>query len=157
MYRVQIAGYAGACIMAKPYYVTIAHRYLGPLPHIALFAYVHVSPEPPGWHCPPKSLRPNDSVTSKEVHVVRKVVVGLLGASLVSSVGIMLPAVASAARPVDPAPAAKAGSNPSPIDDLPNPLEDKRRALREQAVADVVSGEAKPVTRNGSTVVKVGR
>jgi immune inhibitor A len=88
---------------------------------------------------------------------VRKVVVGLLGASLVSSVGIMLPTVASAAPPVDPAPAAKAGSNPSPIDDLPNPLEDKRRALREQAVADVVSGEAKPVTRNGSTVVKVGR
>jgi immune inhibitor A len=88
---------------------------------------------------------------------VRKVVVGLLGASLVTSVGIMLPTGASAAPPVDPAPAAKADSNPAQIDDLPNPLEDKRRALREQAVADVVSGKAKPTNKNGSTVVKVGR
>jgi immune inhibitor A len=88
---------------------------------------------------------------------VRKVVVGLLGASLVTSVGIMLPTVASAAPPVDPTPAAKADSNPAPIDDLPNPLEDKRRALREQAVADVVSGKVKPQRRNGSTVLKIGR
>ena len=88
---------------------------------------------------------------------MRKVVVGLLGASLVSSVGIMLPTVASAAPPVDPAPAAKAASKPSQIDDLPNPLEDKRRALREQAVADVVSGKVKTQKRNGSTIAKVGR
>ena len=88
---------------------------------------------------------------------MRKVVVGLLGASLVSSVGIMLPSAASAAPPADPAPAAKANSKPATLDDLPNPLEDKRRALREQAVADVVSGKAKPQTRNGSSVLKVGR
>ncbi len=88
---------------------------------------------------------------------MRKVVVGLLGAALVGSVGIMLPAAASAAPPVDPAPAAQAGSKASPTDDLPNPLEEKRRALREQAVADVVSGRTKPIKRNGSTVVKIGR
>jgi immune inhibitor A len=88
---------------------------------------------------------------------VRKVVVGLLGASLVTSVGIMLPTGASAAPPVDPAPAAKADSQSAPIDDLPNPLEDKRRALRQQAVTDVVSGRSKVETRNGSKVVKVGR
>jgi immune inhibitor A len=88
---------------------------------------------------------------------VRKVVAGLLGASLVSAVGISFPTVASAAPPVDPAPAAKAAAKSSQIDDLPNPLEDKRRALREQAVADVVSGKAKPQTKNGSTVLKVGR
>jgi immune inhibitor A len=88
---------------------------------------------------------------------VRKVVVGLLGVSLVTSVGIMLPTVASAAPPVDPAPAAKAVSKPAAIDDLPNPLEDKRRALREQAVTDVVSGRSKVQNRNGSKVVKVGR
>ena len=64
--------------------------------------------------------------------------------------------MAIAAPPVDPAPAAKAEDTP-PVDDLPNPLEEKRRALREQAVADVVSGEAKAETRNGSTVVKVGQ
>jgi immune inhibitor A len=88
---------------------------------------------------------------------VRKVVVGLLGAAMVTSVGVMLPGGANAAPPVDPAPVARADANPAPVDDLPNPLEDKRRALREQAVADVVSGEAKAVTRNGSSVVKVGR
>jgi immune inhibitor A len=89
---------------------------------------------------------------------VRKVVVGLLGAAMVTSVGILVPAGATAAPPVDPAPVAKAsGANSAPVDDLPNPLEDKRRALREAAVADVVSGKAKAVKKNGSTVVKVGR
>ena len=83
---------------------------------------------------------------------MRKVVVGLLGAAMVTSVGVLLPTVASAAPPVDTTPAVKAPA----IDDLPNPLEDKRRALRTQAVSDVVSGKAKAVTRNGSTVVKVG-
>ncbi|MEO6471401.1 MAG: immune inhibitor A domain-containing protein, partial [Aeromicrobium sp.] len=41
-------------------------------------------------------------------------------------------------------------------DELPNPLEDKRRALREQAITSVINGDAKPVQKNGSTVVKVG-
>ncbi|NMO54395.1 M6 family metalloprotease domain-containing protein [Actinoplanes sp. TBRC 11911] len=88
---------------------------------------------------------------------MRKVVVGLLGAAMVTSVGAMLPTVASAAPPADPQPAAKSGSSKAPIDDLPNPLEDKRRALRTQAVSDVVSGKSKPETRNGSKVVKVGK
>lgn len=88
--------------------------------------------------------------------MVRKVVVGLLGAAMVTSVGAMFPTVASAVPPADPQPAAKSGSKAS-IDDLPNPLEDKRRALRTQAVSDVVSGKAKPETRNGSKVVKVGK
>ncbi|MFC3382826.1 immune inhibitor A domain-containing protein [Couchioplanes azureus] len=90
-----------------------------------------------------------------EVYVVRKVVVGLLGAAMVTSVGILIPAGATAAPPVDPTPAAKADA--THVDDLPHPLEDKRRALREQAVADVASGKAKAIKRNGSTVVKVGR
>jgi immune inhibitor A len=76
---------------------------------------------------------------------------------MVASVGIMLPSTANAAPPVDPAPAAKAHSSKAPVDDLPNPLEEKRRALREQAVADVISGKAKVQKKNGSRVVKVGR
>ncbi|WP_199512370.1 immune inhibitor A domain-containing protein [Nucisporomicrobium flavum] len=80
---------------------------------------------------------------------------GLLGAAMATSVGMMLPNGALAAPPVDPAPVAKTGA--APLDDLPNPLEEKRRALRQEAVADVVSGKAKPIKRNGSTVVKVGR
>jgi immune inhibitor A len=88
--------------------------------------------------------------------LVRKVVVGLLGAAMVTSVGAMLPTVASAAPPADPQPAAKSGKSVA-IDDLPNPLEDKRRAMRTQAVSDVVSGKVKPESRNGSQVVKVGK
>jgi immune inhibitor A len=90
--------------------------------------------------------------------VVRKVVAGLLGAAMVTSVGVLLPTVAQAAPPVDLVPAASHGEKDSPpADDLPNPLEEKRRALREQALSAVVSGEAKAETRNGSQVVKVGR
>jgi immune inhibitor A len=60
-----------------------------------------------------------------------------------------------AAPPADP-PAAAQAKNAVPSDDLPNPLEEKRRELREQAVSDVVSGRATPQTINGSKVVKVG-
>jgi immune inhibitor A len=86
---------------------------------------------------------------------VRKVVAGLLGASLVTA-GIAIPAAAGAAPPVEPTSAAQALGN-SLVDDLPSDAERKRRALREQAVADVLSGKLKPQKRNGSTVAKVGR
>ncbi|MFF5296840.1 immune inhibitor A domain-containing protein [Paractinoplanes globisporus] len=75
---------------------------------------------------------------------------------MVASVGALLPAVAQAAPPVEPVTAVP-GARSAGVDDLPSPLEDKRRALRAQAVSDVVSGRAKPVDRNGSQVVKVGR
>ena len=86
---------------------------------------------------------------------MRKVVVGLLGAAMVTSIGITLPTVASAAPPVEPT-AAQAGQR-APLDDLPNPLEDKRRELREQAVNGVLKGTVKTQNRNGSIVAKVGR
>jgi len=41
-------------------------------------------------------------------------------------------------------------------DELPNPLEDKRRALKAAAIEGVIAGTATPEQRNGSTVVKVG-
>jgi immune inhibitor A len=41
-------------------------------------------------------------------------------------------------------------------DELANPAEAKRRALRERALHLVVTGKAKAITRNGSTVVKMG-
>jgi immune inhibitor A len=86
---------------------------------------------------------------------VRKVVVGLLGAAMVTSVGIMLPAAATAAPPVDPAPA-KAGKK-APVDDLPNPFEDKRRELRQEAVNGILKGTVKTQQRGGSTVAKIGK
>jgi immune inhibitor A len=86
---------------------------------------------------------------------VRKVVAGLLGAAMVTGVGISFPVSAVAAPVADTAPSANADA--VTVDDLPHPLEDKRRELREQAVADVVSGKAKVETRNGSQVVNMGR
>src|SRR3954465_13124837 len=75
---------------------------------------------------------------------------------MVTGVGVLLPAVAQAAPPVEPVTAVP-GARSAGVDDLPSPLEDKRRALRAQAVSDVVSGKAKAVNRNGSQGVKAGR
>ncbi|MEV6348003.1 immune inhibitor A domain-containing protein [Actinoplanes sp. NPDC051851] len=80
---------------------------------------------------------------------------GLLGAAMVTSVGAMAPTAALAAPAVDTAPVTAAES--APQDDLPNPLEEKRRALREEAVSQVVSGKSKVETKNGSKVVNLGK
>jgi immune inhibitor A len=45
----------------------------------------------------------------------------------------------------------------SRADNLPNPLNKQRQDTLKQAIADVVSGKAKPVQRNGSEVVQVGK
>jgi immune inhibitor A len=47
-------------------------------------------------------------------------------------------------------------SKANSADELPNPEEDKRRALRERALDLVLTGKAKAVQRGGSTVVKIG-
>ncbi|GAA1565891.1 immune inhibitor A [Kribbella sancticallisti] len=61
-----------------------------------------------------------------------------------------------------PAPADGTGSSgPAAVkagpDELPNPLEDKRRDLRERAVANVLNGASKVEQRGTSKVVKVGQ
>ncbi|MEV4758211.1 immune inhibitor A domain-containing protein [Micromonospora sp. NPDC049559] len=80
---------------------------------------------------------------------------GLLTVSLASGVGVSLHAPAFAAPPLK-APAAAPTEKSVPSDDLPNPFEEKRRELREQAVSDVVSGRTKVEKRGASTVAKVG-
>ncbi|MDF8263090.1 immune inhibitor A domain-containing protein [Luteipulveratus flavus] len=40
--------------------------------------------------------------------------------------------------------------------ELPNPLESKRRALRQEALTKIINGQAKPERRGTSTVLKVG-
>jgi immune inhibitor A len=40
--------------------------------------------------------------------------------------------------------------------ELPKPLEDNRRELKQQALTQVIQGQATPVEINGSTVVQVG-
>jgi immune inhibitor A len=87
---------------------------------------------------------------------VRKVTAGVVSLVLTTGAGAAFGlAPASAAPPVNATQAAGQARTASP-DELPNPLEDKRRALREEAVQKVIAGDAKTVTRNGSTVVKVG-
>ncbi|MGC5017166.1 immune inhibitor A domain-containing protein [Micromonospora sp. DT47] len=82
---------------------------------------------------------------------------GLLGLSLTAT-GLVTGTSASAApTPKLPA-AAPSVAEPAHVDhDLPNPLEDKRRALRQEGLSEVLSGEAKAQKINGSTVVKVGK
>jgi immune inhibitor A len=85
---------------------------------------------------------------------VKRVTSGLVGLTLAASLGLAYASPGSAA----PAPPV-AGSDrvTKSHDDLPNPIEEKRRALREAAVSGVLNGDLKAVEKNGSTVVKVGR
>ncbi|WP_091603385.1 immune inhibitor A domain-containing protein [Micromonospora mirobrigensis] len=82
---------------------------------------------------------------------------GLLGLSLTAT-GLVAASSASAA-PLPKAPtSAPSVTEPAQVDhDLPNPLEEKRRALRQEGLSEVLSGRAKPQKINGSTVVKVGK
>ncbi|WP_076469179.1 immune inhibitor A domain-containing protein [Micromonospora avicenniae] len=79
---------------------------------------------------------------------------GLLGLSLTAT-GLVAGTSASAAPKLPTA--APSVAEPAQVDhDLPNPLEDKRRAMRQEGLSDVLTGRAKPQKINGSTVVKVG-
>jgi immune inhibitor A len=85
---------------------------------------------------------------------VRKVTAGVVSLVLASGAGAAFGiAPATAAPPVNP----PAASAVRPSDELPNAQELKRREMREEALEDVLAGRAKPVTKDGSTVVQVGR
>jgi immune inhibitor A len=89
---------------------------------------------------------------------VRKVTAGVVSLVLASGAGAAFGlAPASAAPHVNGGSASQAKSQSLTSDELNNPLESKRRDLREAALKDVLAGKAKPVTKNGSTVVKVGK
>ncbi|WP_088997049.1 immune inhibitor A domain-containing protein [Micromonospora echinaurantiaca] len=82
---------------------------------------------------------------------------GLLGLGLTAS-GLAFTTSASAAPQPKLPTAAPSVAEPAHVDhDLPNPLEDKRRALRQEGLSEVLSGRAKAERINGSTVVKVGK
>jgi len=87
---------------------------------------------------------------------MRKLTCGAVGMAL--GAGLL----ATAAVPATAAPDTGLGTTataPSavPDHDLPNPLEDKRRALRETALTGVIDGEITPQVINGTTVAKVGQ
>ncbi|MEU9510476.1 immune inhibitor A domain-containing protein [Micromonospora sp. NPDC048170] len=81
---------------------------------------------------------------------------GLLGLSLTAT-GLVVSTPASAAPQLKLPAAAPSAAEPAPDHDLPNPLEEKRRALRQEGLSDVLSGRSKPQNINGSKVVKVGK
>jgi immune inhibitor A len=86
---------------------------------------------------------------------VRKAFVGLIGLTLTAGTVIAIGPTAFAQQGA-PA-AAPPAAEPIPADDLPNPFEDKRRELRQEAVSGVLNGSLSTEQRNGSTVAKVGR
>ncbi|NUR46569.1 MAG: M6 family metalloprotease domain-containing protein [Hamadaea sp.] len=89
---------------------------------------------------------------------MRRIVVGLLGLSLASGLGTTLGSAALAApKPATPVSTEVTGDSVPGTDELPNPLEDKRRELREQGLTAVLNGERKAEQRGASTVVKVGQ
>jgi immune inhibitor A len=83
----------------------------------------------------------------------RRILVGLTSVAMVATgLTILGPAAQAAPSPAGPAEQATAQG----IDDLPDPAEQKRRALRQEALADVLSGERKAEKRGSSTVVNMG-
>jgi len=66
--------------------------------------------------------------------------------------GVLAGGGAAHAVPAKQAPTVDAAS---PSDELPNPLEDKRRDAREVAISQVLNGQATPEKRGSSTVVKL--
>lgn len=80
----------------------------------------------------------------------------VLSLAVVSGVGMALPSTATAASPVGDSlkDSLKTAVVAAP-DELPSPMEDKRRALRQEALSQVLSGEATVTTKGGSSVVKL--
>ena len=78
---------------------------------------------------------------------MKKKLVPILGATLAAGLGLTMGQTAVATPTQDQNQgAASVSGEPRPVaqDELPNPLEDKRRALREEAVSQVLNGEATP-------------
>ena len=82
----------------------------------------------------------------------RRVLVGLTSAALVAAGLTTMGTAAQAAPP----PGDTTRTVAAPIDDLPSPAGKKQRALRQEALADVLSGEKTTERRGGSTVVRMG-
>lgn len=97
---------------------------------------------------------------------MRKAFIGLVGLSLAAGLAAATggPALADPVDKTgstvtgrgDDGPLAAKTAADAAVDELPNAKEDKRRALREEALAGVLTGERKAVTKNGSTVVNLG-
>ena len=87
---------------------------------------------------------------------MRRAIVGTLGLTLTAGFLVALGTTAQA-QPDDGHSPRTTTPQSTTLDDLPNPLEVKRRELREAAISDVLAGRRDVVEKNGSAVVRVGK
>ena len=85
---------------------------------------------------------------------MRKVIAAL--AALGLGLAIVGPSAGTASGAPPDGPSVTTGPETAADHELPNPREEKRRALKEEALTAVLNGQAVPEVRNGSKVVKVG-
>ncbi|MFI6681010.1 immune inhibitor A domain-containing protein [Kribbella sp. NPDC050470] len=87
---------------------------------------------------------------------MRKLPVGLVSLALAATAGVGLATAGNAAQQSPEVDAAQVAGEAPTGDELPSPLEDKRRELRQEALTKVLSGQAKVEKRGASTVVNLG-
>ncbi|MEI8411055.1 MULTISPECIES: immune inhibitor A domain-containing protein [unclassified Kribbella] len=87
---------------------------------------------------------------------MRKLPVGLFSLALAATAGVGIASAGNAATPPREVDVAQVAGEASAPDELPSPLEDKRRELRQEALTKVLNGQAKPEKRGASTVVNLG-
>lgn len=92
----------------------------------------------------------------------RKISAGLFSLALAVTFGLTYVSAGNAASSSEAAAKAAEAATPDPLaatpasDELPNPQEEKRRELRQEALTKVLNGTAKAEKRGASTVVKLG-
>ena len=87
---------------------------------------------------------------------VRKVSVGLVSLAIAATLGLTISQAGNATTKLPSTGGTTTASETPASDELPNPLEDKRRELRQDAITKLLNGTGKAEKRGGSTVMKVG-
>jgi immune inhibitor A len=81
---------------------------------------------------------------------VRKVSAGLFSLALAATIGLSFASAGNAAAPREATGTAPAAAEVSTPDELPSPLEDKRRELRQEALTKLMNGTG-TVEQRGAT------
>src|SRR4051794_35775019 len=89
-------------------------------------------------------------------NLLRRKPAALLSLVIATGVGsaLCVPSLVATAAPQPPS-KSHAQQSVAHSDDVVSPLEEKRRALRQAAISEVLNGTAKPVKRGASTVVRL--
>jgi immune inhibitor A len=87
---------------------------------------------------------------------VRKVSVGLVSLAIAATFGLSMSSAGNAVTQLPSSGGTTTASEVPATDELPNPLEDKRRDLRQEAITKLLNGTGKAEKRGASTVMKLG-